>query len=329
MLASLVTAASNVDDLDVSIPDGLALGTKILIAAFLFAVALEVRASDLREVTRRPGVFAVGLATQFVVIPALSVALIAALDVQPSVALGLLLVVCCPAGNLSNILTYRARGDLALSVSLTTLSNASAVVVTPVALAFWGSLSPQVAEILAEVDLSPTDLLLDVGLLIVLPFAAGMVVARRYPSVARRARRFVEPAILVLLTLLIAGGLAGNASTVVDHIRAIGLAVVLQNLLSLVVGYGAAAACRLSTASRRAMTLEMGIRNTGLGLVLALTFFPSTGGVAVTVALWGLWDLVTGVSLSTWWRRRTPADDDAPSGREQRSGSEPLRPGTT
>lgn len=309
--AVVAWVAADVDELTVEIPDSLALGTKILIAVFLFGVALDVRVSDFAEAARRPTVFAVGLGTQFVLIPALSVALIAALDVRPSVALGLLLVVCLPAGNLSNILTHRARGDLALSVSLTTVSNAGAVLLTPIALTVWGGLSPQVSGALAEVELSPLDVLLEVGLLVVLPFLAGVVFAQRFPGPASRARRFVEPAVLVLLTLLIVGGLASNARTAGEYIALIGPAVVLQNLLSLGVGWLVAAASRLSVRGRRAMTLEMGVRNTALGLVLALSFFPEAGGVAVTIALWGLWDLITGLGLASWWRRRAPADDDA------------------
>ncbi len=314
---SVLAVVSDIDDIAVNLPEGIALGTKILVAFFLFAVALDVRLSDFGEVTRRPWIFAAGLGTQFLVIPALSLGLIATLDVQPSIALGLLLVVCLPAGNLSNILTYRARGDLALSVSLTTISSAGAILITPVALAFWGSLSPQASEVLAEVDLSPVDVLVDVGLLIGLPFAAGVLTAHRLPEVAAHARRFVEPAVVTLLTLLIVGGLAANTATILDVVQLLGVAIVAQNLLSLLVGYAAATACRLGPPSRRAMTLEMGIRNTALGLVLALTFFPELGGVVVTVALWGLWDLITGFTLASWWRR-TPSDladpDELPLG---------------
>jgi len=311
-LHALVAAAS-VDEIEVTIPDGVAIGTKVLIAVFLFAVALEVRWADVREAGRRPGVFAAGLVTQFLLLPAITLGLIALVDVPPSVALGLLLVVCLPAGNLSNLLTYRARGDLALSVSMTTVSNAAAILVTPLALAGWGTLSPTVAEVLASVDLSPGEVLLEIGLLVLLPFAAGIAVARRRPGLAAGARRVVEPAVVILLTLLVVGGLAANASTALDHIGAVGLAVVALNAVSLAVGWGVAVACRLTSAGRRALTLEMAIRNTALGLVLALTFFPTLGGVAVTMALYGLWDLITGGALASWWRRRTTAATAPPT----------------
>lgn len=310
MPSPFLAASSGLDDITMNLPAGVTLGTKILIAVFLFAVALDVRPSDFRASARRPGVLAAGLLTQFVAIPALSLGLIAVMDLPASVALGLLLVVCLPAGNLSNILTYRARGDLALSVSLTAVSNAAAVVLTPLTFAFWASLSPQVSDKLAEIDLSAREMLVEVGLLIALPFILGVVVARWRPDAARRARRFVEPAVVVLLSLLIAGGLASNASVLVDHVRLLGAAVVGQNALSLLAGLLVALLCRLPTAGRRAMTLEMGIRNTALGLVLALTFFESAGGVAVTVAMWGLWDVITGFTLASWWRRHAPAGAD-------------------
>jgi bile acid:Na+ symporter, BASS family len=321
---SFFDSTQQLDDIAINLPPGVTLGTKLLIATFLFAVALDARPSDFAAAIRRPAVFAAGLLTQFVVIPALSLVLISILDVPASVALGLLLVVCLPAGNLSNILTYRARGDLGLSVSLTAISNVGAVILTPVALTFWASLSPQVSDRLAQIDLSPREVLVEVVLLIALPFVLGALVAHWRPEIARKARRFVEPAVVVLLSVLIVGGLAGNASVLVDHVRLLGLAVVGQNALSLLAGYAVAVGCRLPPAGRRAMTLEMGIRNTALGLVLALTFFRSAGGVAVTVAVWGLWDVITGFVLASWWRRRaSTAPESVPRERESSRQQQP------
>lgn len=277
MFAELAATASDLDELAINVSAGMRLGTKTLIAVFLFGVALDVRVAELRDALRRPAALVVGLSAQFIVLPGLTVLLVAALDVRLSVALGLLLVSCCPAGNLSNLLTYRARGDIALSVALTTLSNSGAIVATPVDLAAWGSLSPQVSSVLVELSLSPTDMFAEVGVLVILPFLCGALFAHRFPATPQRARRVVEPAVLVLLLLLVSGGLASNASTAFDYVTAIGLVVVLQNLLALLLGYGAALGCRLPKASRHAMTLELGVRNTALGLVLALTFFPHSG----------------------------------------------------
>lgn len=300
----LLASSAELDDVDLAAGGTATLVLKVLIAVFLFGIALDTRPADLIAAARRPVILAVALITQFVVIPGLSVVLIPLFDLPISVALGLLLVACCPAGNLSNVLAYRARADVALSVTLTTVSNAAAAVVTPVALLVWGSLLPGTGSLLDSVDLTRAGVLLEVVLLIAVPFAAGMAVAARWPDFARRARRYVEPLTLGLLLVVLVGGVSANISTIISFAGVIGAAVVAQNVMALTIGRLTATVCRLDLPAARAMTLEMGVRNTGLGLVLALSLFESAAGVAVTVALWGLWDVATGFTLATIWRRR-------------------------
>jgi BASS family bile acid:Na+ symporter len=253
-----------------------------------------------------------GLFAQYVVMPGLTVLLTLALGVRGSVAIGMILVVCCPAGNLSNILTHRSRGDVALSVSLTAVSTIAAVAVTPIALAFWCGLNPAADDLLRDVHIDPWDMVVEAVFLIGLPFALGILIAWRRPSVSERARKIVEPAALTLLLLIVIGGLAGQFGTFIDYVGVVAVAIILQNALSLLVGYGTGRATRLPESGVRAMTLELGLRNTGLALVLALGFFGELGGVAFVAAMWGLWDVITGLALSTWWRRRPPADRVSP-----------------
>ncbi|CAN5393800.1 bile acid:sodium symporter family protein [soil metagenome] len=303
---SVVAMATDIDQLSLHLSDGLQLGTKIVIAFFLFGVALDTRLEDFRDVVRRPGVIAVGLVAQYVATPAVTLLLTLLLDVKGSVAIGMLLVACCPAGNLSNLLTHRARGDVALSISLTGVSNVLAVVATPLAFAFWTGLNPAADALLRDISLDPFDVVGEVAVLIGVPFVAGIVVAWRAPSFAAKARRFVEPGALVLLLLVVIGGLAGQLDVFVTYLGVVVAPIVLQNAAALGLGYAPARSCRLSVAGTRAMTFELGVRNTGLGVVLALAFFDDLGGVVFVAALWGLWDVATGLALSTWWRRRAP-----------------------
>lgn len=304
-LATQLAAETDIDSFSLEIGGGFDVAIKAMIALLLLGIALDVRTEDLRDVTRIPLVFAAVTGAQFVLVPALTVLLVAAFDLAPSIALGMLLVVSGPAGSMSNLLTHRARGDVALSVSLTTLSSAVAAVVTPLALAFWASRSPQASQVLDAVDLSPGQVLLEVVLLIVAPFAAGIVLARVLPRVAGRLRPLVEPTVLVMLLLIVVGGLASNLAGSAAYLLEVGPAVVAQNAMSLAVGLGVALACRLPSGARRAVTLEVGVRNTALALVLAISFFPEYGGVALVCALWGFWDVATGLALATWWRRRS------------------------
>ncbi len=302
--AGLTALAADLDDYALDASGTLTTIVKVLIAIFLFGVALDTTPSDFREVLRRPWVIVVCLVAQYAVVPALTLLLLLTIDVHPSVALGMLFVVCCPSGNLSNLLTHRAHGDVSLSVSLTTVSTVVAILATPAAFAFWGSLQPKVAGLLRDIALDPADMAVEVGLLIAAPFAAGIVVAQRWPRFAERARGPVETGTLVLLVLFIVGALAGRLSVFVATIGAVVVGVVVQNLGSLLLGYGIGRAGRLPAPAVRALTFELGLRNTGLALVLVIAFFGSLGGAVLVVAFWGLWDVITGLTLATWWKRR-------------------------
>jgi BASS family bile acid:Na+ symporter len=308
MTALVSVFATDIDDLQLHLSDGFQLAVKGIVALFLFGIALNTRISDFGDVARRPWVIAAGLVAQYAVMPALTLLLTLALDVRGSVAIGMILVVCCPAGNLSNLLTHRSRGDVALSVSLTWISTIAAVVVTPVALAFWCGLNPAAGHLLRNVHIGPWAMVGEAVLMIGLPFALGLLVVWLRPSVAERAHRYVEPAALTFLLLIVVAGLAGQFKTFVAYVGLVALAIVLQNALSLVVGYSTGRLTRLPDSGVRAMTFELGVRNTGLALVLALGFFSDVGGVAFVAAMWGLWDVITGLLLSTWWRGRPPAD---------------------
>ena len=302
-VVGITALAGDIDQLHIEINGGLQLALKIIIGLFLFGVALDVRFEDLGYVVRRPLPIAVGLVAQFVVMPALTVLLTHALDVRGSVAIGMILVVCCPAGNLSNIFTYRARGDVALSISLTTASNVVALVLTPIAVAFWTGLNSSADALMRDVSIDPWEMVLEIALLIGVPFSAGLLVSWRFPRFAERARPVVEPGALVLLLLIVVGALAGQLQTFRDYAGVVAIAIIVQNAVSLAVGNLTGRSLRLPVPSVRAMTFELGVRNTGLSVVLALGFFGDLGGVAVVAALWGMWDSFTGLLLSTWWRR--------------------------
>ncbi|MDP3889643.1 bile acid:sodium symporter family protein [Nocardioides sp.] len=305
-------AGSDLDTLPVEIDDATGLAVKVLTAVFLFGIALDVKVEDFGSLLRRPRLFALGIAAQLVLLPGLALALIVWTDPQVSVAVGLLLLTCCPAGNLSNLLTHRARGDLAFSRSMTSASNALAIVVTPLAFGFWSAWQADLDRAVDTIQLSSADLLLGTALLIVAPFVAGVLVAWRRPGLARRLSRYVEPAVLVLLLVLIVGAVAASWSILAAALPSVGPFVLTLNAVALAVGYLVARVTRLGEAAARAMTFEVAIRNTGLGLVIALTVFPALGGVAVTVAMYGLWDVVMGLLLASWWRRRAPATPSTP-----------------
>ncbi|MFD1811151.1 bile acid:sodium symporter family protein [Rhodococcus gannanensis] len=280
----------------------------IVLAGIMFGIALDTSVDDFRAALRMPRAMAVGIAAQFLLLPAVTFVLTLLLNPAPSIALGMILVACCPPGNISNVLTHRAKGNVALSVSMTAVSNVLAIFLMPINIAFWGSLQPETDALLRSVSLSPADMLADIALVIGLPFAAGLLVARVRPRWAAAAEPWVKNLSLLALLAFIVAALAGNFSVFTEYIGIVLLAVFLHDAVALALGYGCGVATGLDERSRRAVTFEVGIRNAGLGLGLVFTFFDGLGGMAIVAGWWGIWDIVAGLVLAgIWSRRRTSA----------------------
>ena len=275
-----------------------------VLAFLMFGIALDTRIEDFKRVARMPLAFAVGVGAQFLVLPAITYVLTRLLGVGPSIALGMILVACCPPGNISNILTHRANGNVALSVSMTAVSNAIAIVAMPLNFAFWGGLHPTASQLMRSIAIDPLEMGGHILIIIGLPFVLGIWCAHRFP---RWTARFKKPMrILSFLTLIafILGAIAGNWRYFLDYVSLVLLAVVLHDALAFATGYACATATGLGEYDRRAVSFEVGIRNAGLGLVLIFSFFGGLGGMAVVAGVWGFWDIVAGLGLAAWWARR-------------------------
>ncbi len=275
-----------------------------VLAFLMFGIALDTRAEDFRRLLRMPMAFAVGIVAQFIFLPAITFALTLIVQPGPSIALGMILVACCPPGNVSNILTHRANGNVALSVSMTAVSNAISIVAMPLNLAFWGSIHPSASGLLRSIALDPMQMLLHILMIIGVPFVLGIACARQFP---RWTERFKKPLrILSFLTLIgfIVGAIAGNWRYFLDYVGLVLLVVALHDALAFGLGWTVARAARLSDCDSRAMSIEVGIRNAGLGLGIIFSFFDGLGGMAVVAGVWGFWDIIAGLLLAAWWARR-------------------------
>ena len=278
----------------------------------MFGIALDTRMDDFKRVLRMPVAFAAGIGAQFLVLPAITYGLTLVLQPGPSIALGMILVACCPPGNVSNILTHRANGNVALSVSMTAVSNALAVVLMPLNFAFWGGMHPTAAPLLRTIALDPMEMVGHILLIIGLPFVLGLACAHQFPNWTLRFKKPVRILSFLALIGFIVGAIAGNWRYFLDYIGVVILAVVLHDALAFATGYVCARAFGLSDYDRRAVAIEVGIRNAGLGLVLIFSFFGGLGGMAVVAGVWGFWDIVVGLALARWWSKR-PLQDGGPA----------------
>lgn len=294
-------------------PASLAL-LNVVLGFLMFGIALDTKVADFRRVARMPLAMAVGIAAQFIVLPALTFCLTLLLQPAPSIALGMILVACCPPGNISNILTHRAGGNVALSVSMTAISNLISIVVMPINFAFWGGIHPTASALLKTIALNPTEMVLHIIIIIGAPFVLGIAVAHFFPRLTEKVKKPVRILSFLCLIGFIIGAIVGNWRYFLDYVGLVLLAVALHDAVAFATGYFCASATRLSEYDRRAVSFEVGIRNAGLGLVLIFSFFGGLGGMAVVAGVWGFWDIIAGLVLAGWWARRPlPSSDSASS----------------
>ena len=283
------------------------LALNVILGLVMFGVSLELKPADFRAALAKPRALAIGLLGHHVVFPAATYLLVLALQPRPSIALGMILVSSCPAGNISNFLTHFARGNTALSVSISTLSTLAAIVMTPLNVAFWGGLYAPAQPILRSVAVNPLEMFAHVLLLLGVPLAAGLFVSRRYPRFTARAVKPFKVFSLAFFVLFVLAALAANWQYFLEYVGMVVGIVFVHNALALATGYGLAGAAGLPERDRRAVSIECGIQNSGLGLILIFSYFDGLGGMAVVTAWWGIWHIVAGLSVAGVWSRRPPA----------------------
>jgi len=279
------------------------------LALVMYGVALDLTVDDLARLARDPRGPAVGLLCQFVVLPAMAWGLAMLTTSTPSVALGLILVAACPGGNMSNVLTQLAGGRVSVSVGMTAVSTIAATVTTPFHLSLWGGLHPSTAELVQEVALDPRQVMVAVAFVLAVPCTLGMATARWAPRVADRLRTPMRRLSLVFFAVVVLGAIAANRGAFAQALAAVFVPVAILHASAVALGYGAAKLARLPEADRRAVSIEVSIQNTALGLALVFTFFDGLGGMAAVAAWWGLWHLVAGGAVAWWWSRRPVRQD--------------------
>ena len=297
---------TEIDAIRLNFSPGSLVALNVILAFVMFGVALDMKLADFKGITSAPRAVLIGMLAQFVLLPATAWALTMVLRPQPSIALGIILVACCPGGNISNFMTHLARGNTALSVTMTAFSTMGAMFFTPFNTALWGGLNPHTNAILREIAISPLEVLGTIMVLLAIPAVLGMTTAYRYPIFAARARKPFRILSIVVFVGFVALALAANWTYFLQYTQRVVLAVFLLNALGLSLGYFAARAAGLAPADRRAVSIEVGIQNSGLGLILIFNFFGGLGGMAVVAAWWGIWHILSGLALATWWRRHPP-----------------------
>jgi len=294
--------ATALDATMVSLNPATQLALSGVLAIMMFSVALTLKVSDFAFLLSAPKMFVGGAAVQIIALPLMSLGLATMIAPTPSIALGMIVVACCPGGNVSNLFVLAAKGNAALSVSLTALSSALAFIVTPVSILFWAGLYPPTAELLSQINIEPGPFIFQVAIVMAIPLIIGMSIAHIVPKIAARIQPVFYAISLAALATLVVLGLYGNWALLIATGAIVLPVAILHNATAFGLGAASGRLLRIDASSRRALTFEIGIQNAGLGLVILLSQFEGLGGAAAITAVWAIWHLVAGSVLATGFR---------------------------
>jgi bile acid:Na+ symporter, BASS family len=276
----------------------------ICLAFIMFSIALDIRRSDFETLFKNPKPAIVGMIAQLIILPLVTIGLVFVFQPPPSVALGMVAISACPGGNNSNYTTHLAKGNTALAVTTTSISVLACVFTMPLYIYLGSKIIPNMASLQREVSINVLDMLKIIVFLIVTPLILGMLFRQRFPELTSKIHKPFRTISLLLFCGLIIGALAANLQNIVNYVGRVFWIVLVLNALAFATGYFWAKINGLSEADCRAITFETGIHNITLALIVIFIFFDGLGGMALVAAWYGIWDLITGFGLATFWGRR-------------------------
>ena len=294
----------SIDNITLNFSDQNILILNISLGIIMFGVALKLTVDDFKLVLANPlGTF-VGVLSQFIVLPFLTFVVIWLLEPRPSFALGMMMVAACPGGNISNFFSALAKGNIALSVSLTAISSVLAIFMTPINLAFWAGMYEPTSQLLTEVSLNFWDVLQTIIIILGIPIILGMTFRHKFPKTAGKLQPYMHYGSILIFAAIVILAFTANIDIFLNYIHMVVLLVFLHNAIALTTGYQLGRLFKLNEPDRRSLAIETGIQNSGLGLLLIFAFFQGLGGMAIVAAWWGIWHIVSGMSLAYWWNYR-------------------------
>lgn len=272
------------------------------LALIMFGVSLDLRPKDFKDILTRPATTILGIVIQYVLLPILTLGIVAEFQPTYGIALGILLVMVSPGGNMSNFLTKIGRGDVPLSVALTAITTILSAFMTPLLFNLYSGFIDGDAEQLKSLDI--WEMTLIVLQLTALPLLAGMAVNYYAPQLARKLESPLKKGSLLIFFLFIIMAFIKNKEAFVNHIGLVFGLVAIVNAVALGVGYFLPKLLKAGETQSRAVSIEAGIKNSALSLVLVFNFWDGWGEPALVAAWWGIWHLLSGFIIAIWWSKR-------------------------
>lgn len=310
---------SSLDAVTLNLGSGTGLIMSIVLALIMFGIALGIKGETLKKVFTQPKSIISGVLLQWIGLPIVTFLLIMIFNswLTPMVCLGMLLVASCPGGNISNFMCSLAKGNIELSVSMTAVSTVAAPVVTPFNFWFWGNAYLKFASLsgtltIPQLQIPFSEIFKTVFVILGIPIVCGMLFAHFFPKATEKIKKPFSIFSIVVFIVMVLGMFIPNWRIFISYIIFIFILVLIHNACAFATGFFGATLLKLPRKDRRAITIEVGIQNSGLGLTLLLNpaiFKPEIwnnpetgilyGGMLFVTAWWGIWHIVSGLSLSS------------------------------
>ena len=307
MLLMLFTSCdqpTDIDSVNLNFSTDNVIILNISLGFIMFGVALQLRVSDFIHVFRFPKSVIAGFLSQFLALPLFTFLLVLIMQPAPSIALGMILVASCPGGNISNFMTSFAKGNTALSVCMTAIASVLAVFMTPLNLSIWGNLYQPTSEIINEISIDFLDMLKIIGVILILPLITGMLFRHYLPKIADGLNKFMQISSLVIFVGIVYFAFNANFDLFTKYIGVVLFIVLAHNTVGILTGLSVAKFFKLPKEDKKTLAIETGIQNSGLGLGLIFTFFDGLGGMAIIAGWWGIWHILSGLSVAYFFRKK-------------------------
>jgi len=288
----------------------------ILLSFIMFGVALGIKPKQFSELIKEPKPYLVGLFGHLFALPFMTFLLVIVLNnyITPTIAMGMFLVAACPGGNISNFMTSYAKGNTELSVGLSASTTLLATLSTPFNFALYGGLylrfiSNKAGHLLQPLEIDNVQMFETVFILLGIPLILGIFFGKYFPRITEKLKKPIQYISIVFFIALVVLAFTNNLQLFLKYIFFVFFIVLIHNLLAFLTGYILGTIFNVQKRDRRTITIEMGIQNSGLGLVLLFNtkIFPhemALGGMLFITAWWGIWHIISGLSIATYWSRK-------------------------
>jgi len=300
--------AAALDSIQVTMNAGGMNTINIVLAFVMYGVSLGIKPHTFVDLFKKPKSVILGMCCQLLLLPLLTFCLCLAMGswISPMMGLGMILVASCPGGNISNFISSLSKADIELSVSLTAISTALSVLMTPLNFLIYGNLYLHLSDIAGDVpnlSIPIWDVFKTIFILLGIPLICGILTSQYLPKVAEKLKKPFQWLSIAFFLAMVVLSFLGNLEAFKKCIQFIFVVVLIHNLLALLTGFTVGTLFKVPEADRRTLTIETGIQNSGLGLVLLLgtsifAGFPPHGGMLVITAWWGVWHIISGLTVA-------------------------------